>query len=203
MKRLLVAIAAFVGAGVSAAPVLAVPTIYEFSGQIDAFADPNGLLGLANVVGRNFSGTIVFGPEDIDASTMNGPDRIGDIRVENLLTVSTPNDQAFVGRQGSDTLFSGILPMSPIAFTSPTLTRTCSGAGGVTLIGTSQMRFSLSCSAFQFNGASPGFAISGAGSYAASSAVPEPATWITMILGIGMVGCFMRRRRWMMDAAIS
>lgn len=172
----------------------AAAAVYEFSGTITSFADPRQLLQAGSVVGRGFTGTISFDATDI-GKYMGNPDRIGDIVVDDVLRVATPNDGAFVQRQGPDTLFSGILPFNPVVFSTATFSKPCPGSGGVTLIGASEMKFSFGCTNMTFDGKpSLGFSLSGAGSYRLAGSVPEPSTWMLMIAGFGAVGAARRRR---------
>ena len=74
---------------------------------------------------------------------------------------------------------------------------------------TGQMQSAIEAAADQFHGDTTftgtyhlhvGQAVFGSGTFNIA-AVPEPATWATMILGIGMIGATMRRRRALAPAA--
>lgn len=182
------------GAGVAvamallcASPASAAET-FVLSGQITGFSDPANLLGGASFVGTPFSTTVTFDPAQ--PSHTFGTDLIGTIDA-GALKILSPADAAMQMRLSGGAIFLGILPGNPISFTASGTDVRCGGSGGVTLRPGGTASFGFSCGFF----GGPTISAQGDGTYSsAPAAVPEPATWATMILGFGAIGYSMRRR---------
>lgn len=182
---------ALLGAAVIASPANAVTTLYEFSGAITSQTGSVPFDPAQSLIGENFSGQVRFDPEVANEGHMSAFDRISAIVIGDKLTIDTPNDSAFSTVYADGDRFVGIPPFNPVQFSSGSSTSSCAGSGGVTITGPSTMSFSFGC----FSG---GARLSGSGTYkvagSTNGAVPEPATWLTMILGFAAVGYSMRRK---------
>lgn len=189
-KRMVSAVAVF-GAAVSAAPAGAATTLYEFSGSITAQAGSIPFDAGRRYLGEAFTGRVRFDAEVANEGHVSGFDRIGAIAIGDQLIIDTPNDGAFSTVYADGDRFIGILPFNVVQFSSGSSTSSCAGSGGITITGPSTMSFSFGC----FSG---GARLSGSGTYriagSATGAVPEPATWLTMILGFAVVGYSLRRK---------
>ncbi|MBW6530742.1 PEPxxWA-CTERM sorting domain-containing protein [Sphingomonas sp. RRHST34] len=189
-KRMLSGVA-LVGAAVTASPASAVTTLFEFSGAITSQTGSVPFDPARSYVGESFSGQVRFDPEVAYEGHMSAFDRISVIVIGDQLTIDTPNDSAFSTVYANGDRFIGIPPFNPVQFSSGSATSSCAGSGGVTITGPTTMSFSFGC----FSG---GARLSGSGTYrvagGAAGAVPEPATWLTMILGFAAIGYSMRRK---------
>ncbi|WP_174279811.1 PEP-CTERM sorting domain-containing protein [Sphingomonas bacterium] len=157
--------------------------LVRFSGVFSVLTEPGFAFSGNNFLtstGSIFSANMLYGSETVDGTTSG------------LLTYASSYAVASVGGTTNFSLLyddADTLGGLPTRIASPLATGTLSYSTGNGFINQS-FRLSGTIDSFTIIGAVPGFV-----QFFPTVYLPEPATWITTILGVGLIGVWLRRRQ--------